>query len=63
VNSLYLLIPISLLFLGVAVVVFFWAVNSGQYDDIDREAEQILFDENLESEMSITDSKAEHQSD
>jgi len=44
-ESLYLLIPISLVFILIAIRVFFWAVNSGQYDDLDSEAERILFDE------------------
>lgn len=47
VESLYFLIPLSLLFLIVAVALFFWAVNSGQYEDIDREGERILFDDEL----------------
>jgi len=62
-DSLYLLIPISLLFLIIAVAVFFWAVNSGQYDDIDREAEQILFDENPESTIGITTSETAQRND
>ncbi|MDG1818335.1 MAG: cbb3-type cytochrome oxidase assembly protein CcoS [Porticoccaceae bacterium] len=44
-ESLYLLIPISLVFILIAIRIFFWAVNSGQYDDLDSEAERILFDE------------------
>jgi cbb3-type cytochrome oxidase maturation protein len=32
---LLLLIPISLLFLAGAVWLFFWAVNDGQFDDLD----------------------------
>ncbi|RLA44986.1 MAG: cbb3-type cytochrome oxidase assembly protein CcoS [Gammaproteobacteria bacterium] len=44
-ESLYLLIPLSIAVLGVGVVIFFWAVNSGQYDDLDGEAERILFDD------------------
>lgn len=43
--SLYLLIPISLLFVVLAVSIFCWAVNEGQYDDLDSEGERILFDE------------------
>ena len=43
-ESLYLLIPISLVFIVIAIRVFFWAVNSGQYDDLDSEGERILFD-------------------
>lgn len=41
--SLYLLIPVSLIFCALAVAIFFWAVNSGQYDDLDGEGERILF--------------------
>ena len=44
-QSLYLLIPISLIFIALAIRIFFWAVNSGQYDDLDSEAERILFDQ------------------
>tara|TARA_B110000503_G_scaffold61405_1_gene97402 strand:+ start:380 stop:640 length:261 start_codon:yes stop_codon:yes gene_type:complete len=43
--SLYLLIPISLLFVVLAVSIFCWAVNEGQYDDLDSEGQRILFDE------------------
>ncbi len=43
--SLYLLIPIALVFVVIAVRLFFWAVKSGQYDDLDTEGKRILFDE------------------
>ena len=42
--SLYLLIPISLLFLVLAISIFCWAVSAGQYDDLDSEAQRLLFD-------------------
>lgn len=42
---LYLLIPIALVFVAVAIKLFFWAVKSGQYDDLDTEGKRILFDE------------------
>jgi cbb3-type cytochrome oxidase maturation protein len=44
-ESLYLLIPISIAVVIVGVLIFFWAVNNGQYDDLDGEAERILFDD------------------
>lgn len=44
-ESLYLLIPISMVFIVIAIRIFFWAVNSGQYDDLDSEGERILFDD------------------
>lgn len=42
---LYLLIPIALLLVGVMIVAFFWAVKSGQFDDLEGPAYQILMDE------------------
>ncbi|MHB0776317.1 cbb3-type cytochrome oxidase assembly protein CcoS [Halomonas sp. WWR20] len=44
-NILFLLIPLSLVLLGFAVWAFFWAVKSGQFDDLEGPAHRILFDE------------------
>ncbi len=41
---LYLLIPLSLVLVGVIVWVFLWAVRSGQFDDLEGPAHQILMD-------------------
>ena len=46
-NSLYLLIPIAILFAIVVIVLLFWSINSGQYDDLDNEASRILFDDDV----------------
>jgi len=46
-ESMFLLIPLVVVFALVAVLVFVWAVNNGQYDDLDREAEQVLFEDDL----------------
>ncbi len=42
---LYYLIPLSLILVALAVGVFFWAVKSGQYDDLEGPAHRILFDD------------------
>lgn len=44
-NILYLLIPLALLLLGAAVWAFFWAVGSGQFDDLDTPAMRIVMDD------------------
>ncbi|MCP1674653.1 cbb3-type cytochrome oxidase maturation protein [Natronocella acetinitrilica] len=44
-NIIYVSIPISLILLGVGIWFFFWAVRSGQYDDLDSPAYSILLDE------------------
>ena len=46
-NIIYVLIPIAMIFVAIGVLVFFWAVKSNQYDDLDREAVNILFDEDV----------------
>ncbi len=43
-NVVLLLIPIALVLVTAAAALFFWAVKSGQYDDLDADAKRILFD-------------------
>lgn len=44
-ESLYLLIPVALVFCAIAVRLLLWAIDSGQYDDLDKESWRILADE------------------
>ena len=44
-NVIYFLIPLAMLLLAFGIAAFLWAVKSGQFDDLDREAYRILFDE------------------
>lgn len=44
-NILYLLIPITLLVMGVAIWAFIWAVRNGQFDDLEGPAHRILMDD------------------
>ena len=43
--ALYVMIPAALLIVAIAIYIFFWAVDSGQYDDLDSPAHSILFDD------------------
>ena len=49
---LFLLIPLSLVLLGIAVWAFFWAVGNGQFDDLDSPAYRILMDDDEPSPES-----------
>ena len=44
-NIIYALIPLGLILLIVAVAAFFWAVRTGQYDDLESPAWRILLDD------------------
>ena len=43
-DSLYILIPIALVFCFIAIKLLLWAIDSGQYDDLDKEASRILME-------------------
>lgn len=45
---LIVLIPISLVLLGVAIGAFIWAVRRGQFDDLDTPAIAVLADDDLQ---------------
>ncbi|HSC75786.1 MAG TPA: cbb3-type cytochrome oxidase assembly protein CcoS [Pseudomonadales bacterium] len=63
-QSLYLIIPIALIFCGIAVAAWLWANNSGQYDDLDREARRIFEEkdtENANTETSAAEIKTDEQ--
>ncbi len=44
-NILFLLIPISLVIMGIEIWVFLWAIRSGQFEDLEGPAHRILMDD------------------
>jgi cbb3-type cytochrome oxidase maturation protein len=54
VDSLYLLIPIALVFCAIAIKLLLWAIDSGQYEDLDKEAWKILAEEDLPRDSEAT---------
>lgn len=66
-SVIYVLIPIAILFTAVAIYLFFWAVKSEQFDDLEKEGMSILFDDEpakkTESSESIADDSADDSVD
>ncbi|MGE0114573.1 MAG: cbb3-type cytochrome oxidase assembly protein CcoS [Steroidobacteraceae bacterium] len=56
-SVVFILIPLSLVLVGLAAWAFFWAVNSGQFDDLETPGWEILTDSN--SPPTTTSSVAE----
>lgn len=54
-DIIFILIPVTLGFIITGVVLFFWSVKNGQYDDVDSPASRILFDEDLPSQSKQSD--------
>ena len=44
-DILYLLIPLSLVLVFLIGAVFWWALKSGQFDDLEGPAQRILMDD------------------
>ena len=66
---LYILIPIALLLVVVMLVIFFWAVKSGQFEDLEGPAWEILMDDDKDdvirdknSSKTITDDNSDTNS-
>lgn len=51
-SIIYVLIPIAIVFIFVAIGVFIWAVKSNQFEDLERQGSSVLFDEQQESKSS-----------
>lgn len=56
---IYVLIPIAILFVFVAIGVFIWAVKSDQFDDLERHGTTVLFDDDLEQKPNQSDSNTD----
>lgn len=44
-DSLYLLIPVALVLVALGIKLLLWAIDNGQYEDLDKEAWRILADD------------------
>jgi len=42
---LYILIPISVILVAIAIAIFGWAIKNGQYDDMEGPGHSILYDD------------------
>ena len=60
-ESLFVLIPLAILFFAAALVAYFWAINNQKIEDIDSAAHSILFDEDHRSNID-PNNRADQQS-
>lgn len=49
-DILYLLIPVSVVIVFLVGLAFFWAIASGQFDELDREGGSVVEDRDSESQ-------------
>ena len=51
-ESLIVLIPLSVIVVAVTIAMFIWAVNNGQYDELERDARRALADSDANGKTS-----------
>jgi cbb3-type cytochrome oxidase maturation protein len=44
-SVIYLVLPLALIIVGVAVAAFIWSAKTGQFDDLDTPAVRVLHDD------------------
>lgn len=64
-SVIYVLIPLAIVIILVAIGIFFWAVKSDQFNDLDRQGYSILFDEDAQhsKNQSASQRTKPHNSD
>jgi cbb3-type cytochrome oxidase maturation protein len=55
-SIIYVLIPLAIFIVAIAVAVFFWAVRNNQFDDLERQGHSILFDDDIKPHKDSTSS-------
>ncbi|MCK5360734.1 MAG: cbb3-type cytochrome oxidase assembly protein CcoS [Gammaproteobacteria bacterium] len=58
---IYYLIPMALVLLTGIVAGLFWAVKSGQFDDMEGPAHQIIMDEEIYPEKDNSEKKKDNE--
>lgn len=54
-SVIYILIPIAVLLTSIGIYLFFWAVKTEQFDDLEKQGMSILFDDEAGDEDDEAD--------
>ena len=58
-SVIYVLIPIAALITAIAIYIFFWAVKTDQFDDLEKQGMSILFDEEDKKQQESSKNKSQ----
>ena len=51
-SIIYVLIPIAVLLTAIGIYLFFWAVKTEQFDDLEKQGMSILFDDDADKHIN-----------
>jgi len=58
-SVIYVLIPIAILLTAIGIYIFFWAVKTEQFDDLEKQGMSILFDDANDKKENNAQQKSE----
>lgn len=59
-DIIYALVPLSILLITIAILIFNWAVKNGQFDDLDSPSHKILYDDDELYQLKETKSEGKN---
>lgn len=59
-SIIYILIPLAVLLTALGIYLFFWAVKTEQFDDLEKQGMSILFDDEKEHNTTKDNKDAPH---
>jgi cbb3-type cytochrome oxidase maturation protein len=58
-SVIYILIPIAILLTAIGIYLFFWAVKTEQFEDLEKQGMSILFDDSNDNDHHVNPSDGE----
>lgn len=62
-SIIYVLIPIAVLLTAIGIYLFFWAVKTEQFDDLEKQGMSILFDDENDKTSQNNDNQVNLKND
>jgi cbb3-type cytochrome oxidase maturation protein len=60
-SMLYVLIPLAVVLLAIAVVALIWAIKNGQFDDLETHGWSVVLDDDQKPPPSVEDESSDEK--
>lgn len=58
-SIIYVLIPIAIILIALGIYLFFWAVKTDQFDDLEKQGLSIFFDDEKQDNAPVANKEKE----
>ena len=60
-SIIYVLIPIAIILIAIGIYLFFWAVKTDQFDDLEKQGLSIFFDDDKQEKPTTNNKETENK--